>query len=353
LGIAATAVVVASLATLGVVTACAKTSKTAATAPAAPSTTVKKRVVVSRPLCPLTGLPAPFGVVPARSALMVKVGNEPGHARPQSGLDEADVVFDTPAESFIMRYIAVYQCQSAAAVGPTRSVRWVDYQIAPQFGNPILAFAGGIGPNVQAVAATPGVLGANLLTAQSGAAYRTTDRRAPDNLYTSTSALWALPGALPRPPRPIFTYTPRLPVGALPLASAELYFSQGTDVVWQWQPATRAWLHTYSGAADIDTLTQQPVTATNVVIEVAPFTTGPYAECTGCSGDIQSSTTGSGAGYVLRDGNYLPIRWSRPAVTAPTRLTTMQGQPVGLAPGRTWVEIITGTQAFGGIHLTP
>jgi hypothetical protein len=55
----------------------------------------------------------------------------------------------------------------------------------------------------------------------------------------------------------------------------------------------------------------------------------------------------------LRDGNYLPIRWSRPTVTDPTVFTTMQGQPVGLAPGRTWVEIVTGTQAYGGIHLTP
>jgi hypothetical protein len=301
----------------------------------------------------LTGLPAPYGVVPARPALMVKVGNEPGPARPQSGLNEADVVYDTPAEGFIMRYIAVYQCQGAAAVGPTRSVRWVDYQIAPQFGNPILAFAGGIDPNVQAVAATPGVLGANLLTAQAGAAYRTTDRRAPDNLFTSTSALWALPGASPRPPTPIFTYAPRLPVGASPLASAELYFSPGTDVVWQWQPATRSWLHTYSGAADIDALSQQPVTATNVVIQIVPFSIGPYAENDGGSGDIQSVTTGSGTGYLLRDGSYVPIRWSRAGVTAPTRFTTMSGQPIGLAPGRTWVEIMTGTQAATGLHLTP
>ena len=43
---------------------------------------------------------------------MVKIGNET-EARPQSGLNEADIVYDTPAEGFVMRYAAVYQCNNA------------------------------------------------------------------------------------------------------------------------------------------------------------------------------------------------------------------------------------------------
>ena len=251
-----------------------------------------------------------------------------------------------------MRYIAVYQCANATAIGPTRSVRWVDYHIAPEFNQPIIAFAGGIPPNVLAVASLPWLSGADLLTAQANAAYRTTNRAPPDNLYTSTAALYAL---FPKPaptPKPIFSFTPALPASAQPLTSVDLDFSGGTNVVWSWQPASGLWMHTYSGSPDIDTLTGQPVTATNVVVQIVPYTIGPYIESTGGTGDIQSVTTGTGLGYVLRDGRMIPIVWRRPNLTGPTIFTTTTGTPVGLAPGRTWVEIMTDTQASTGIHFT-
>jgi hypothetical protein len=291
--------------------------------------------------------------VPQRPALLVKIGNEPGAARPQRGLNEADIVIDTPAEGFIMRYMAVYQCFAPPAVGPMRSVRWVDYQVAPEFGDPILAFAGGIDPNLVGVATTPGVSAANVLAGQAGAAFRSSDRVPPDNLYANAQSLYALYPALSVPPVPVFTFTSALPAGASSVSSAQLDFSGGTDVVWQWQPGSHTWLHTYSGAADIDALTAAPVTATNIVIQVVSYTLGPYAESEGGSGDVQSQTTGSGNGFVLRDGKSIPIIWTRNRAGAPTTFTSLHGARVGLAPGRTWIELITNTQAATGIHLTP
>jgi hypothetical protein len=324
---------------------------TAATTTSRPNKVVVKRVIVAR--CPLTNLQAPFNIVPRRPALLVKIGNEPGSARPQSGLNEADVVFDTPAEGFVMRYMAVYQCGDANAIGPMRSVRWVDYHLSPQFSQSILAFAGGIMPNQQAVAATPSIYGANVLGAQSAAGYRTSDRSPPDNLYASTGNLYSLFRNATTPPPPIFDYSASLPAGASPAASAALNFSGGTDVVWLWQPATKTWLHTYAGTPDIDRLNGAPVTTKNIVIEIVHYTLGPYIESTGGTGDVQSETTGRGIGFVLRDGAMTPVVWSRPTESAKTTFTTSNGHRVGLAPGRTWVELMTDAQASGGIHFTP
>ncbi len=303
--------------------------------------------------CPLTDTAAPFGVVPHRPALLVKIGNEPGPARPQRGLNEADIVFDTPAEGFIMRYMAVFQCSAPTSVGPMRSVRWVDYHVAPEFGDPILAFAGGINPNIVGVATTPGVSAANVLAGQAGAAFRTSDRVPPDNLYGNAQSLFALYPSLSSAPPSIFTFTSALPSGAARASAAELDFSRGTDVVWQWQPGSHSWLHTYSGEPDIDAATGAPVTATNIVIEVVPYTTGPYIESEGGSGDIESNTIGTGTGFVLRDGESIPITWSRTSAGASTTFTSLHGARVGLAPGRTWVELITTAQAATGIRITP
>jgi len=289
--------------------------------------------------CPLTDLPAPHGV-PDRPALAVKVGNEPEGARPQSGLGEADIVYDTPAEGFVMRYIAVFQCDNASSIGPTRSLRWVDWHVMAEFGHPILAFAGGINPDVDTVMALGWLHPANLLEGAQAAAVRTTNRVPPDNLYTSTAALYSMFRTATGAPRPVFEFTPSPPHGAAPTKSIAIDFSYGTDVVWKWDATAHAWLHTYSGTPDVDALTGRPITAANVVVQIVHYTYGPYVESPGSTGDIESQTVGSGAGYVLRDGTATAVTWHRAVPSDPTTFTDAAGRAVGLSPGRTWVELV-------------
>ena len=306
--------------------------------------------------CPLTDTVAPGGAVPARPALLVKVGNEPGAARPQSGLNEADIVYDTPAEGFIMRYVAVYQCNTASLVGPTRSVRWVDYHmIARPFVLPIIAFAGGINQNQDGVKADHVWLtGVNLLDSNPPVAVRTTNRTPPDNLYANTKAIWALYPKLTLAPPPVFTYSAAPVKAATPAASLAINFSYGTDVVWKWDAQSGLWMHTYSGVPDVDTLTNKQVSTTNIVVQIVNYKVGPYIESTGGSGDIESQLLGSGVGYVLRNGTSIAVKWHRHSELSPTVYTDAAGETVSLAPGRTWVEIVPKVQAdaTGGIVIT-
>jgi hypothetical protein len=336
--------VVVALAVTLPITLSSSTPRRLTEATATTTTTKKMTVAVPGPNCPLTDTPAlGVKVIPNRPALLVKIGNEPDGARPQSGLNEADIVFDTPAEGFIMRYVAVYQCESAPSIGPTRSARWVDWNmVAPEFGHPILAFAGGINPNVDGLAAEPWLIGANLLEGAQNAGHRISSRLAPDNLYTSTSAILSLFPSAHTPPQPIFDFAAKLPSGSKPAASIAINFSYGTDVVWKWSATEHQWIHTYAGATDIDAATGKPVTTTNVVVEIVHYQLGPYCEsgCPGGSGDVESNLVGSGSGYVLRDGREFPVTWHRLTVTAKTTFTDAAGQEVALAPGRTWVEIV-------------
>ena len=307
------------------------------------ATTIRTAAKVG-PVCPLTDSPA-AGVtsIPNRPAVLVKIGNEPDGARPQSGLNEADIVFDTPAEGFIMRYVAVFQCQSAPVIGPTRSVRWVDWNmVAPLFRHPILAFVGGIDPNTNGVAASPLMTGANLLEAAQAAGHRISSRVPPDNLYTSTSAILSLFPTLHDVPQAIFDFTKKLPTGSKPAAALAINFSYGTDARWRWDAKSGQWLHAYVGAADIDASTGKQVTTTNIVVEIVHYQIGPYCEsgCPGGSGDVESNLVGTGSGYLLRDGRVFAVSWHRPSLAAKTTFTDASGHEVTLAPGRTWVEIV-------------
>ena len=295
--------------------------------------------------CPLTDLPAPNGGVPNRPALGIKIGNEPDGARPQSGLNEADIVYDTPAEGFIMRYIAVFQCNNVSAIGPVRSVRFVDWHIMREFLHPILTFAGGINPDVDAVSSLKWLSAANLLEGAQAAGTRISSRVAPDNLYTSTSALYGLFPMAVGAPNPVFSYGANLPSSAKSASSLQINFSGGTDVLWKWNSSSNSWLHTYLGQQDVDTLTNQPVSTTNIVVQIVHYTLGPYAESPGGSGDIESQTIGSGSGWVLRDGKSIAVTWHRKDLIDPTTFTDSSGQTIKLSPGRTWVEIVPDTVA--------
>ncbi|HVC25945.1 MAG TPA: DUF3048 domain-containing protein [Acidimicrobiales bacterium] len=354
--LAAVAVVVVVGAGAGIAVALSgspKKSPTGTTAGGGTSTTA----ALASDVCPLTDTRAPGGVVPRRPAIAVKIGNEPQGARPQSGLNEADVVYDTPAEGGIMRYMAIYQCNSASSIGPTRSLRWVDWHILAMYRHlPLLVHAGGIIPDVSALDALRYVKDVNLLSTFASDGTRITSRVAPDNLYTSTAAVWASFPNEKAPPAPVFHYSTTVPAGAKAAKSIEINFSAGTDSVWTWNAPTATWLHSYAGAGpDVDALTNAQVSTTNVVVQIVKYQLGPYSESPGGSGDVESVLTGTGSGYLLRDGKEIPVTWHRPTESSMTTFTGAHGAPVALAPGRTFVEIVLDTTAAqkGAITITP
>ncbi len=71
-------------------------------------------------IAPLTGLPVDHGINHRVIAVMV---NNHSKARPQSGLNQADMVYEILAEGMITRFLAVYHSQEPEIVGPIRSIR--------------------------------------------------------------------------------------------------------------------------------------------------------------------------------------------------------------------------------------
>lgn len=321
--------------------------------------------------CPLTDTPAPGGVVANRAPIAVKIGNEAGPdagglgaARPQSGLNEADIVYDTPAEGGIMRYIAVFQCNNASQIGPVRSIRWVDWHILAEFRDVILGHVGGIEPNLAAVNSLRWIANADddcvdepVCSSQDYT--QLASRVAPDATYTSTQALWSTfkSSRFEKAPAPVFRYTASLPTSAKAVSKLSINFSYDTDSVWEWSSTDHAFLHYWDTTPDVDQLDQQQVSTSNIFVQVVNYRLGPYEETSGIagSGDVESQTLGTGRGWILRNGEMIPVTWHRAVLQDPTTFTDAAGQEVGLAPGRTWVEMVIASTATqpGAIAFTP
>lgn len=292
------------------------------------------------PLCPLTGVPAPGGHVPPRAAVAVKIENLP-EARPQWGLDKADIVFEEPVEGGITRFIAVFQCQTAARIEPVRSARLVDPQILEPLGRILFAYSGAIQPAIDEVDSPRSLLG-DVGADKAGRAYwRDPTRYAPHNLETSTSALYMAAstfGYPEKPPTPIFSYGREVP-GGTPAAAVSIDYPLGTTT-WTWHRGTGVWYRSYSGTGQATQGDGAQITASNVIVMLVHERPTPWPEDDTGALENELTLKGSGPAWVFRDGVQFYGYWERPLLDHPTVFVERNGTRITLTAGTTWEELV-------------
>ncbi len=326
-------VVVVLLAGAGVALALHAGSKNAA-APPSSNTTAPTTATVPTAICPLTGEPAPGGSVPARPALAIKVDNYPT-ARPWSGVDQADIVFEEPVEAQITRLVAVFQCQTPAIVGDVRSARAPDASIADLLSDPLFVHAGGIGP-ILALVKAANLVNFDLLE-DGSLVINPPERNAPYDTYVSPAAVWARDPSATTPPAPVFTYSPT-PIGGTPAASVHIPFSSTNDATWTWDTGKGAWALSYGGVP-ATVADGTPIGASDVVVMTVKTFAEPWLAEPGIY-EVQAVLTGSGPVTVLRNGQQISGTWSRPSMSDPMTLTSSTGTIIALQPGQSWVELV-------------
>lgn len=285
---------------------------------------------------PLTGV---VGEVAQRPAMSIKIENSPA-ARPQTGLEQADVVWEEMVEGGITRFNVVYHSSLPEIVGPVRSVRPMDAGISAPLGG-LLVFSGGQQQFVQGIRDA----GLQVISNDEGAGgfYRTSDRRAPHNLYGRTADfLLQADGAHSSPPAPQFSFARRpelasASVAGAPASAIALTFPFASPG-WNWDAASGRWLRTEAGNPAV-VITGQQLSAVNVVVlRVQVRDTGTRDP--GGNPVPETVMAGSGDAFVATGGQSITGTWSKPDATSPMVLTGADGQPLLLAPGNTWVELV-------------
>lgn len=320
---------------------------TATTTSATPSpTTTPTPTPTPQPVVwPLTGQPATGPV--DRPALAVKIENSVD-ARPQTGLNAADMVWEEVVEGGITRYVAVYQSTLPPTIGPVRSIRPMDPAIAgPLHG--LMAFAGGIPDFVNAASAA----GLQLLTMNNAQGfYRVSSRPAPHNLYASPQTLVNQADAAHRaapPPQFLFDGTQPTAVGAgAPGGTLRLTLSPISHPSWTWSAPDNAWLRAEGGTPAVQADGAR-LRATNVVVLRVDVVMTGYTDAAG-SHVPSTQLVGGGAALVATGGHAVAGTWSKSAVGAPVVLKGPDGSDIRLAPGNTWIELVpnaTGAVATG------
>jgi hypothetical protein len=286
------------------------------------------------PSSPPKPLLSPFTgelVTALRPVLAIKIDNIV-LARPQTGLNSADIVYVLPVEGGLSRFLAVFSSHPPPVIGPVRSAREDDLALLRQFGRPGFAFSGATNALLPVVEHARIV---DLYANRVGGYYRDNRRIAPYNLYAHTKKLLAEAKGASKAHDIGFRFGPA-PAGGRTIKSQSAN-EPAASFRFTWSAAKGRWLVWMDGARAATTDGGQ-MSAATVVIQHTIVRTSRFLEYG--SRPPYAETTGSGTALVLRNGKLFHARWSRPSADGGTTFTTTSGQPMTFARGRVWIVLV-------------
>lgn len=268
-------------------------------------------------------------------------------ARPQSGIQDAGVIFEAIAEGGITRFLTLYQEARPAYIGPVRSLRPYYIDWASAFDAPI-AHVGG-SPDALAQIRSGGKDLDQFFNA--GSYWREVSRPSPHDVYTNFDKLDALNKAKGYTSS-TFTSWPRKIDQKLATPSAktiDLAISGPSfNVHYDYDAASNGYHRSEGGAPHIATSSAGDKTGTLLAPKVVVVLIMPYS-IVDDSGHSGYGVNGTGTVYVFQDGGATAGTWSKGDRASQLVFKDTSGQPIKLDAGQTWVTALQD----GQLHYSP
>lgn len=315
--------------------------KPAVTVNGQPAVVVEKKAEPVKIYSPLTGVEVSSQDIANRPVTGVMIENSPD-ARPQSGLDQAGVVFEAIAEGGITRFLALFQEAQPDYIGPVRSARPYYVEWAKTF-DASYAHVGG-SPDALALIKKLGVKDLDQF-ANGGSYQRISSRAAPHNVYTDFTKLNALNISKGYTSSKFTSWDRKDDVKQTPTAAIiDLSVSGPTySPRFTYDANTNSYLRIQEGQPHYvlakDLSTKKQINPKTVVVLVTTY---------GLDNDGYHSsyrTTGSGNMYVFQDGIVSTGTWSKTDSSTQYVFTDKNGLPMKLNRGQTWVTLVASDSA--------
>ena len=291
---------------------------------------------------PVNGLVMPSN---ANNKIVIGVKNDNNvRARPQSGPQDADAVFEVLVEGGMTRFINIFYESDTTYHGPIRSARPTDPTVLRPLDGVLVASGatGGLIPEILDI-------GVPVITDRRPEFFRIESRRAPHNLYADTLKLKNLAIAKgykkSTDPQPLFPWgNPNYNVWK-DAYSVSLKFSAQTETKWTWNGIyySRSYYDAYEGSSKNNKHSWSDINGAsgqiNVKTVIALFCE-PYMHPL----QLPSvKTVGEGRAIVLHNGKLLDATWKRGSNLDPFHIVDSNGKTLFIPPGKPWISLVPST----------
>jgi len=308
---------------------------------------------------PLTGQEYPSQAAKERRNLIVKISNYPPLVRPQTGVNQADMVWEYETEGGVTRFAAIFRNNAPTHVGSVRSARLIDLELVPMY-NALLAYSGTSAPIQKLIMSSDFVYqtfsplkGDNCEDA-GFCRFPKGDLPFEHTLFLDTNLVWAKATR-----RNVNTgykarglaFNPTPDAGGQPAPEAYIDWYGQADARWQYDEASGHYLRFSDGVPHIDAGDGKQLWADDIIILEVPHNDHPDIFDPGVKYlSIQIELWDQGRAYLLRDGQVFQGYWRRKDKEPGSALQLVYGnnKPMMVKPGRSWVEVVRG---FGDVFI--
>lgn len=299
---------------------------------------------------PLTGELVEDPEALQRRPIAVKISNSPAEfVRPQSGLSQADLVFEHATEGPITRFTAIIYSQTPPDMGPIRSGRLIDAEI-PQMYDAAFAYSGAsAGVNFKLFNSP---FSNRVLRSDAPGYYRTgEDKPFEHTLYGTPQTWWDYleERELNRPPQfaTQLAFSEEPPAGGEAASHINVNYQDRMIVDWEYDEDSGRYLRWADGDEHVDRNTGEQISAANVVVVFAlhqvDFGICEYipiggSECQAFSTEIQ--VWGQGSAMIFRDGQLYEGTWRREQPNHMLTFYDADDNPIPLQIGNTFFQVV-------------
>lgn len=273
-------------------------------------------------------------------------------AYPQSGISQADIIYETLAEGNITRLLAIFHVFDAEKIGPIRSARRYFLDMAANHDALYIHYGGS--PQAYSYIAQrkshnlDGITRADGVLTWRDPARRSIPRMLEHSVYTSRKLIdeaWYAAGYRKKLADGFesglhFRKEPRAPFGQR-ADFITIPFSNSYVSVFDYDYKSGEYIKYNADQLHMDELVNQPLTFTNLIIQRTEMFVIPGDD----AGRREVKIIGKGTGYFISKGRKVAITWSKDAYDKPTRyVETKTGKPVEMNPGKTYIAIVSQRQ---------
>lgn len=254
-------------------------------------------------------------------------------ARPQSGLSQAEVVFEAIAEGGITRFLALYQQNKPKLLGPVRSIRGYYIDWASGF-DASIAHVGGPGDALARMRDGKHKDMDEFLNTQTF--WRSKNRYAPHNVYTNFTILSALGSSKGWNSSNFEGFSRKEDSTAKEKNATQIQvnisgFSYNSTYVYQ--ENCNCYLRSQAGVAHTDANGTQISTKTLIVLKMENKLAVDRYHNT-------YRNIGSGVAIVFQDGVVQEVKWVKSSEDSPLILQNNDGSNFKINRGQSWIVAV-------------
>lgn len=266
----------------------------------------------------------------------VMVDNDNGDARPHAGIEDAYLIYEVTVEGAATRLMALFADTETKKIGPVRSSRHYFLDFALEHDAIYTHF--GWSPKAQNDIPALGVNNINGLF--DNAFWR--EEKYKGDYHSAFTSIEKIDAQIENKKyrtelknTPLSYADENYKLGGEAANSITIPYAGFYKVEFKYNAENRTYdryingsLHPIQNGGKIE--------AKNIFV-----ITMPHASLGDGSARINVSDVGSGKGYFITEGEYIPVTWSKPSRNAKTEFKDEDGDEVLLNHGQTWIQVVS------------